>query len=247
MRPTSPPGNVSPQFLTKKFSNELTRSLQQFKREDERNNEPWIHATYYEKLQKCDTFKGYENIIEIDNGTNGNQFSRFCLGTVTNIYADEEQLHYRNHIGKILLENKGQCTWITNCSNSSVFVQNTNYNKRNNLASNYVHKLKPADEIEVFDENYFYNSLNQISSSPFLQNENMSEDQRLKVYDVIREVQFQCTIMVSFIKGWSGGYRRKNITACPTWLEIQLLKKMAHCDLLTMRLNATGCPLDSNS
>ena len=58
MRPSSPPGNVSPQFLTKKFSNELTRSLQQFKREDERNNEPWIHATYYEKLQKCDTFKG---------------------------------------------------------------------------------------------------------------------------------------------------------------------------------------------
>merc|ERR1712062_375769 len=141
--------------MGKRFSNELTRSLQQFKREDERNNEPWIHATYYEKLQKCDTFKGYENIIEIDNGTNGNQFSRFCLGTVTNIYADEEQLHYRNHIGKILLENKGQCTWITNCSNSSVFVQNTNYNKRNNLASNYVHKLKPADEIEVFDENYF--------------------------------------------------------------------------------------------
>jgi len=95
------------------------------------------------------------------------------------------------------LERSSNSAWLYNRSEFAVFVLSP--------TTHVVIKVRPAQSACVYQW-----------SRLWLQN-----DEDRKTDFELTSQQPQC-ILVSFVKGWSGRYKRQNILSCPCWLQLLL-------------------------
>jgi hypothetical protein len=201
---------------------------------DRNETEPWISVNYYEYSDKIEHFKGYGTPVEIDGGTAGNSFSRFCLGSTSNVNRNKNVEKTISHIGKgVYLERDGSVVNLVNRTNSSVYVQSGNWNLRNQKAEDYILKLTSQERREIFCSQFFA--------------EKMRDAVHCGQYDDVQKTQYMCSVRLSFIKGWGPGYIRKEIISSPCWLEILLLKNLAWYDSVITEMGAPGGRLSSDT
>lgn len=169
----------------------------------------WCSVVYYEKNQHVgEVFHASQPCLTIDGFMDPSSAERFCLGIYSNASRDLSIEQTRRHIGKgvtlyyIAGEVFAQCR-----SDSSIFVQSQNCNRRFGWHPTTVCKIPPGCSLSVFNNQEFAAQLSQTVS---------------KGYKAVFELASVCSIRMSFVKGWGADYQRQRVNTTPCWVEIQL-------------------------
>lgn len=169
----------------------------------------WCSVVYYEKNQHVgEVFHASQPCLTIDGFMDPSSAERFCLGIYSNASRDVSIEQTRRHIGKgvtlyyIAGEVFAQCR-----SDSSIFVQSQNCNRRFGWHPTTVCKIPPGCSLSVFNNQEFATQLSQTVS---------------KGYKAVFELTSVCSIRMSFVKGWGADYQRQRVNTTPCWVEIQL-------------------------
>ena len=177
----------------------------------------WCSISYHElRIKVGETFQAIRPTILIDGGTDPGITDRFCLGTMCNVNRDNLTVQARKHIGRgIKLMYIGGEVHLECLSKNAVFVQSPNSNLRNRWDSATVVKVPPGCVHDLFNSQDFAKRL---------------ADAVHLGYEAVSELQKQCTVRMSFIKGWGADYRRSQITSTPCWIEINIHGPMQWLD-----------------
>ncbi|ESN96669.1 hypothetical protein HELRODRAFT_163763 [Helobdella robusta] len=124
--------------------------------------------------------------------------------------------------------------------------ENNNCNKSNNKSINYIdHNIENVNSFsENFCRNNFHGNSNNINldhinsnknisnnddNNKNINNDNSNNNNNNSTDDVDVKNDFPAvgpvlldSVLVSFVKGWSFGYQRMDITSCPCWMELLL-------------------------
>ncbi|KAG9510547.1 Mothers against decapentaplegic-like 1 [Fragariocoptes setiger] len=203
---------------------------QQMPRGPSDNASRWCRITYWELSTRVgEPFTASSCVVTVDGFTDpSNHNNRFSLGTLSNINRNKSIEDTRKHIHKgVRLETTGSEIIAECLSDASIFVQSRNCNIANNFHTLAVVKMPPRCRLTIFNRSLFLDMLNQAMSSP----ENR--------YEKVFSLNNQCSIRMSFVKGWGSAYARQDVTSTPCWIDIQLLEPLA---IIDRNLRGIGSP-----
>ncbi|XP_019849198.1 PREDICTED: mothers against decapentaplegic homolog 3-like isoform X2 [Amphimedon queenslandica] len=177
----------------------------------------WCSISYHELGTKVgETFQAIRPSIIVDGGTDPGTTDRFCLGKMCNVNRDNITIQARKHIGQgIKLMYIGGEVHLECLGKNAVFVQAPNANLRNRWESATVVKVPQGCLLDLFNSQDFAKRL---------------ADAVHLGYEAVTQLQKQCTIRMSFIKGWGADYRRSQITSTPCWIEVNIHGPMQWLD-----------------
>ena len=198
----------------------------------------WCSIAYYELNnrvgEKFEAPEGNTSII-VDGFTDpSNNNQRFCLGLLSNVNRNSTIENTRRHIGKGVHIYMVNHEVFAEClSDSAIFVQSRNCNHYHGFHSTTVCKIPPTCTLRIFDSNVFYQQLEQAVHSEQIES--------------LAELTKQCSIRMSFVKGWGAEYHRQDVTSTPCWIEIHLHGALTWLDKVMQTMGPPSNPISSVS
>jgi hypothetical protein len=198
----------------------------------------WCSIAYYELNTRVgDKFEAPEGntSIIVDGFTDpSNNHNRFCLGLLSNVNRNSTIENTRRHIGKgVHIYMVGNEVFAECVSDSSIFVQSRNCNYSHGFHSTTVCKIPPQCTLKIFDCKIFSDLLSQAVYSGQIES--------------LTELTKQCTIRMSFVKGWGAEYHRQDVTSTPCWIEIHLNGPLTWLDKVMQQMGPPSNPISSVS
>lgn len=199
----------------------------------------WCSIMYYELNtrvgEKFEAPEGTTSIV-VDGFTDpANNNERFCLGLLSNVNRNSTIENTRKHIGKGVHIYMVGHEFFAHClSDSAIFVQSRNCNHYHGFHPTTVCKIPPGCTLRIFDSQVFANLLNQAVHSP-------------NGIEALTELTKQCTIRMSFVKGWGADYHRQDVTSTPSWIEIHLHGPLTWLDKVMQQMGPPSNPISSVS
>lgn len=198
----------------------------------------WCSLGYYELNSRVgELFKIRKSEVIVDGFTDpSNSDDRICLGLLTNVNRNATIENTRKHIGKgvkLTCEAGTHDVFVTNLSDSPVFVQSRNSNYKLNLMPNAVCRIPPGHFMYIFHHQLFAQMLKRAEREG---------------YNNVYELTKMCFIRISFVKGWGGPeYHRQDVTSTPCWMEMQLHGPLAYIDQVMAEMEPPANPISSVS
>ncbi|VDN50482.1 unnamed protein product [Dracunculus medinensis] len=169
----------------------------------------WCCLGYYELNSRVgEIFKVRNSMVIVDGFTDpSNSDDRICLGLLTNVNRNSTIENTRKHIGVKFTCESSHDVYVTNLSDSPIFVQSVNSNYKLNLPLNAVCRIPPGHAMYIFHHQLFIQMLKRAEREG---------------YKNVYELTNMCFIRISFVKGWGPDYHRQDVTSTPCWIEMQL-------------------------
>jgi hypothetical protein len=196
----------------------------------------WCSIVYYELNQRVgEVFNATSNNVTIDGYTmpRSSHGHRFSLGMFSNTSRTPAVESCRRHIGKgINVRNDNGDIYVENVSESAVFVHSRNSNRSEMCEASAVCKVFPGYSLRVFQSKLFAELLR------------ASVDDG---YDAVHELIHMCLVKVSFVKGWGAQYYRREVSACPCWIEVRVNGAFQWLDGVLKEMGSSTNPVTSVS
>uniref|UniRef100_A0A915B0R3 Mothers against decapentaplegic homolog n=1 Tax=Parascaris univalens TaxID=6257 RepID=A0A915B0R3_PARUN len=196
----------------------------------------WCSIGYYELNSRVgELFKIRNSVVRVDGFTDpSNSDDRICLGLLTNVNRNATIENTRKHIGRgVSFTCEGtHDVYVTNLSDSPIFVQSRNSNYKLNLLPNAVCRIPPGHAMYIFHHQLFAQMLKRAEREG---------------YNNVYELTKMCFIRISFVKGWGPDYHRQDVTSTPCWMEMQLHGPLAYIDQVIAELDPPANPISSVS
>ncbi|KAI1304112.1 Protein mothers against dpp [Halotydeus destructor] len=195
----------------------------------------WCSIAYYELNSRVgEVFYAKSQNIVIDGFTDpSNNCNRFCLGLLSNVNRNSTIENTRRHIGKgVHLYYVGGEVFAECLSDAAVFVQSRNCNLLHGFNATTVVKIPPQCSLKIFSNQHFAQLLSDIVNHG---------------YEAVYELTKQCTIRMSFVKGWGAEYHRQDVTSTPCWIEIHLHGALQWLDKVLTQMGSPHNPISSVS
>jgi MAD (mothers against decapentaplegic) family protein 1 len=121
----------------------------------------------------------------------------------------------------------GQEIFVEYLSDSSLFVQCSNYENYMDFGCDTVIEVPSFYGLKIFDLNNFLLVL--------------EEAVKFKQIRVLNQLKKHCTIRLSFDEEWGSQYKEKDITTSSCWIEIQLQELLDWLDIELEKLYSCRC------
>ena len=197
--------------------------------------EHWCSIAYYELNSRVgEAFHASSKNIVIDGFTDpSNNNNRFCLGLLSNVNRNSTIENTRRHIGKgVHLYYVNGEAYAECMSDSAIFVQSRNCNILHDFHYSTVIKILPGQTLRIFKSHKFVDMLSKAVNHGF---------------ETVYELTKQCSIRMSFVKGWGAEYQRQDVTSTPCWIEIHLNGALQWLDIVLLQMGTPRNPISSVS
>lgn len=189
----------------------------------------WCTITYYEFEKKIgDSFIAKCPTVLVDCLEEAYRADRFCLSSLVNPERSDAIEKCRRLISSgIRLDVRGEGdVWLTCLSRKPVFVRSSYLDRETGRPSgDGVHKVYTQATVKIFDLGLCYRMIQmqrarKVVAADSQTSFQLNETARNKCANIgIEDVRRSCTLLISFVDGWSPG--SEPCQSCPCWLEVQ--------------------------